>query len=141
MSIAGFKAYRRMGYLPEVPVWDAMHSCLSAGSFSGLQSGLHLNMTRFCGKSRRYWLLWPFSNRHPNWFSTQCLGEQFKVSKHSACQSSEASIGYNTDRQTDQQHNWATERPWMRFWGPKIVASSCTYVGLTWVKKVIIINI
>ena len=40
-----------MGYLPEVSVWDAMHSSLSAGSFSGLQSGLNLNMTRFCGKS------------------------------------------------------------------------------------------
>ena len=51
MSIAGFEAYRRMGYLPEVPVWDALHSSLSAGSFSGLQSGLHLNMTRACGQA------------------------------------------------------------------------------------------
>ena len=112
MLIAGFEAYRRMGYLPEVPVWDALHSSLSAGSFSGLQSGLHLNMTRACGQADIGYcdpsvIDTPIDFLLNVWVNNS----QFKVAKHSPCQSFEASIGYNTDRHIDQQHNWATQRP------------------------------
>ena len=34
-----------------------------------------------------------------------------------------------------------SQRPWMRFWGPKIAAASCTHLGPAYVMKVIIIDV
>ena len=51
---------------------------------------------------------------------------------------------YSRDGQL--QTNWyvyyhTAEPPWVRFWGPKIVPSSCTYLGPALVMKVINIDI
>ena len=35
----------------------------------------------------------------------------------------------------------STQRPWVRFWGPKNVASSCTHLGPAQVMEVIIIDV
>ena len=34
-----------------------------------------------------------------------------------------------------------SQRPWVRFWGPEIAASSCTHLGAAYVMKVITIDI
>ena len=34
-----------------------------------------------------------------------------------------------------------TQRPWVRFWGPKIAAASCTHLGPAQVMEVIIIDV
>ena len=34
-----------------------------------------------------------------------------------------------------------TQRPWVRFWGPKNVAASCTHLGPAQVMEVIIIDV
>ena len=34
-----------------------------------------------------------------------------------------------------------SQRPWVRFWGPKIAAASCTHLGPVQVMEVIIIDV
>ena len=46
---------------------------------------------------------------------------------------------WNYDRLVSE--NYIAQRPWVRFWGPKNVASSCTHLGPAQVMEVIIIDV